>query len=367
MLLYKRYLLNRVTGYFFVIATILICLIWFTRAISFIKYITEKGIGISSFLYLFVLILPWLALLIIPISLFIAILACFGRMNTSNEITILKSSGLDKIAIAKPVIYVALMLTIFCYTISFYLMPLSNKNLRIVRKNFQHNYANILISPGIFESLNDLTIYVKKRYGNNQLSGILLFDNYNKNNAITLTAQDGDLIENNGSILMRLKNGTLQKYNPVERTSQILNFDSYIVNLSQNQKEEDEYTWKASERYIGELLYPDKKKKLFPGELDSFRVELHQRLTIPLFSVILALIACGYILKGEFNRKGNYMNNIYAVFVAGIFIGITMASYNLMEKRPAFAFLLYANFLFFTLFSFYLLKSNFRLHLKSNS
>ncbi len=359
MLLYKRYLLNRVTGYFFAVSTILISLIWFTRAISFIKYITEKGIGISSFLYLFILILPWLALLIIPISLFIAILTSYGKMSASNELTILKNSGLNRVDLARPAMLIAGSLSLFCYIISLYLMPLANKNLRMARKNFQHNYANIMISPGIFESLNNLTIYVNDRDENNKLSGILLYDNYNKDSSITLTAQDGDLMQEDGSILMRLKNGTLQKYNFDERNSEILNFDSYVVNLSQNKEDNYGHVWKATERYIHELLYPD-KSKIVPKQIDRFRVEIHQRFTYPLFSIILGLIACSYILKGEFNRRGNAGNNISATIAACIFIGVTMVSYDLMEKSRWYTILLYGNIIFFAIFSIYLLKSNFR-------
>ncbi|MDA0901802.1 MAG: LptF/LptG family permease, partial [Proteobacteria bacterium] len=69
MQLYKRYFLKKIASYFVAIATILICLIWFTKTVSFIKYITENGIKFSEFLYIFVLVLPWLVLLIIPISL----------------------------------------------------------------------------------------------------------------------------------------------------------------------------------------------------------------------------------------------------------------------------------------------------------
>jgi lipopolysaccharide export system permease protein len=358
MLIYKRYLLNRIAGYFLMVVTVLTCLIWFTRAISFIKYITEKGISISSFLYLFVLILPWLALLIIPVSLFIAIISVYSKMISSNELTILKNSGLDKSKIAKPAIIVAIFLSVFCYIISFYLMPISNKSLRESRNNFQHNYANIMVTPGIFESLNNLTIYVNDRQGN-KLSGVLLYDNYNKDSSLTLTAKSGQLLYEDGSILMLLYDGSLQKFNFKEKNSEILNFDNYVVNLSQNKDISHNYSWKASERYLSELINID-KSKFSEKQLASFRVEIHQRFTYPLFSIILALIACSYVLRGEFNRRGSPKNNIYSIISACIFIIITMASYDLMEKSEKYNILLYGNFAFFIASSTYILKNNFR-------
>jgi lipopolysaccharide export system permease protein len=357
MLLYKRYLLGRISSYFLVVTTILICLIWFTRAVSFIKYITENGISISAFLYLFIMILPWLLLLILPISLFIAVLVSYGRMNASNEITTLKNSGLDKFSISKPAIKIAIYLSLFCYLISLYLMPMANKNLRMARNDFQHNYANIMISSGIFESLNNLTIYVSDRDENNNLSGILLYDNYNKDSSITLTARKGDLVKENGSLLMRLRDGSLQKYNFANKNSEILKFDSYVINLSKNKESDNTHVWKASERYIHELINPD-TEGLHPKQFERFRVEIHQRFTYPLFSLILTLIACSYILKGEFNRRGNFGNNMKAIIVACIFISITMASYDLMEKSKNYTILLYANLAFFFFFCLRSLSQN---------
>jgi lipopolysaccharide export system permease protein len=284
-------------------------------------------------------------------------------MNSNNELTILKNSGLNKMEIAKQAILVAISLSFFCYCISLYFMPLANKSLRMARKNFQHNYANITISPGVFESLNNLTIYVNGRDENNKLSGILLYDNYNKDSSITLTAKSGDLVQENGAILMRLKNGTLQKYNFNQRNSEILNFDSYVVNLSQNKEENFGHVWTAQERYLHELLNPDDldpDSHFYVKQSNSIRVEIHQRFTYPLFSLMLALIACSYILKGEFSRRGSSKNNIQAVGTACAFIGITMVSYDLMEKSRIYTALLYGNFFFFTSLSIYLLRNNYR-------
>jgi len=96
MLLYDRYIFRRVLAVFLAVVFLLVTLIWFSKTISFVKYITENGIELSQFLLLFLLILPWLLMFIIPISLFIAVVAVYNRMLVDNEIAILKNSGLTK-------------------------------------------------------------------------------------------------------------------------------------------------------------------------------------------------------------------------------------------------------------------------------
>ena len=121
-MLYFNYLFKKTLYQFLAIISILVSLIWFSRAISFMKYITENGISIGKFFYLFILILPWLLIFIVPISIFIAVIMVYGKMIKSNEITILKNSGLTKFQISKPIISLAILASIFCFIISFYLM-----------------------------------------------------------------------------------------------------------------------------------------------------------------------------------------------------------------------------------------------------
>ena len=352
--LYNRYLTTKVAGYFLVIATILICLVWFSKAVPFIKFITEKGIKLSDFLYLFVLVLPWLMMLVIPISLFIAALISYGRMNFSNEITILKNSGIDKFLLSKPIIWVGFVCSMFCYLISLYFMPLSNKELRLAKNNFQDNYENIIISPGIFETLNNLTIYVKDRNYENELFGVLIYDSRNAEYALTISSRYGKL-DKGKTVLLHLSEGTVQKYNFATKKSEILKFDQYVVNLTDDEQKSMDFRWKAQERYIWELLNPESDSS--EDDIKKYRAEIHKRLTYPLFSLILSLIAAAFILKGQFSRRSNIGNELQAVIIGVLFIISVTTIYDLIEKNQKFIILLYGNLLIFVIFSISLLKT----------
>ena len=138
------------------------------------SFVTENGIEILDFFYLFVLILPWILIYLLPISFFIATLLSLNKLLQSNEITILKNCGLSNLKIAQPIIFFGLILTLFTYLLSFYLMPLSNKQLRISRHDIQENYTNISFTPQTFENLHQITIYTKNRDEKNNLYGILI-------------------------------------------------------------------------------------------------------------------------------------------------------------------------------------------------
>jgi lipopolysaccharide export system permease protein len=357
-MIYQNYLFKKILTAFFGIITILVLLIWFSRAVPFVRYITENGVEISQFLYLFVLILPWLLLVIIPVSLFIALLVSYNRLILSNEVTILKNSGLTKFQISKPALILALILSMVCASISFYVMPYANKQLRISRLNIQDNYTNLAFKPQTFETLKNLTIYAQDRDELNQLSGILLYDQRKLDYSLTITAKTGRIVVEDNSALLYMENGTVQKFNNATAKSEILYFDNYIFNLSESQKGNSEFKWKAKERYLSELINPEAESS--EAELGKYNSEIHERFTYPLFSLVFSLIAMSASLHGQFRRSGNSSNIILATIMASLFMISVITSYGLIESSPKFAFLPYLSCAIFTAVTLKMLSANYR-------
>lgn len=235
-------------------------------------------------------------------------------------------------------------------------MPHANKQLRISRTNFQENYASLAINPQTFSTLKDLTIYVKNRDQNNHLSGILLHDQRSKTHSITITAQNGSIVTEDRSVLLYMKNGTVQKFNYESRKSEILNFDSYVFNLTDNKKGDKKSSWKAKERYFNELINPNDNSS--KADLAKYYVEIQQRITYPLLPFAFSIIALACILRGSFNRKGNIKNIILASFLAITFFTTTIAIYNLIESSAKYMPILYLNFAIFIGYGIYDLKRN---------
>jgi len=354
--LYSRYIRNKTLTGFAGFISIFIFLIWFSRAISFVKYVTENGISLSRFFYLFVLILPWLLLFIVPISMFAAILVTYNRLISSNEITILKNSGLTKLTICRPVISITILSSILCFLISFYLMPYANKELRLSRLDLKNNYANLAFNPQTFETLNKLTIYSQKRDIDDNLFGILLHDERSDKYSITITSKKGNIIMEDNSALLYMENGTIQKLNYIDNTSEILNFDNYVFNLTETQKGDSKMRWKSKERYLHELLNPSDDSK--EEDFKKYRTELHQRFTYPLLPIVFAALALAAILRGDFNRRGNLTNIILAVSLVVVFFTLTMVCYSLVETSAKLTPILYLNFAVFFIIGLAMLTSD---------
>jgi len=304
---------------FLAIIFVFIALIWFSKIAVFIRYITENGIALVDLWKMFLLILPKLLLFGAPISLFIATLMTYQKFSRNNEITILKNSGLSRFKIALPALFIGLLFTIFSFYLSFYLIPFANKELKISRLNLQNNYFKFKVNPKTFEQFKKITIYTKFQDKRNRLYGILIHDQRSVNNILTITAETGKIIAEKSMILLEMNNGSIQRFNPTTQKSDILYFEEYILNLTENNSDNNnQIRWKPQERYLLELVSPT--HILSDSEKSEYNIEIYQRFLYPLFALFLVMIALFFILQENFTRHGGLKNIAGATLFAMLFL-----------------------------------------------
>ncbi len=358
MKLYQNYIFKKIAITFVAITSILVSLIWFTRIISFIGYITESGVEIKQFFVLLVLILPWLLLFIIPIALCVTVIVIYWRLISHNEIVILKNSGIANYALAKPAILIVIISTLFCLSISLYIMPYANKQLRVSKTVISNNYDSLAIAAKTFiYNIKNMVIYVQKRDGDN-LSGIFIYDNRSKDNSAAITAKSAKAEVQNGSIILYLQNGTLQKYDRTNNKAEVLSFASYSFNLNERGSEDiNKLVWSAKERYIHELLNPQ-DVTLNEDQQKRIRNEIHKRFIYPLFSFIFSFVGVAAMLGGAFNRRGNSLPVLIAGGIVSTFLITEMLLITLAESNTKLVTLPYLNPLLFMIISCYLITRN---------
>jgi lipopolysaccharide export system permease protein len=320
-------------------------------------------VTITHFLSLFLLILPWLLLFIIPVSLLIAVMLVMQKLITNNEIIILRNTGLTKFQISKSVIFLSLIIAFFSFFVSMYLMPMANKELRISKNNLFENYNNLSINPKTFESLKNMTIYVRDRKGFNELFGILINDRRNPDYSLTLTAESGKIVSEDSAIILLMKNGTIQRFNEAKNKSEILNFDSYVFNLSEGGREKKMIYWKAKERFLPELLNPE--YDINEEDVLKFKAEMHQRIIYPIINITFSLIALASMFYGNFSRSGVVKNIIFSIAASCCYLVINLVLFDLIESSVKFIPILYLNSLIFIIISIIFLSEKSYLNLKN--
>ncbi len=324
-----------------VITLTLTGIIWLTQSLRFIDLIVNRGLGVSTFLYLSGLLVPSLLMIILPIGLYCATVMVYNRLMLDSEILVLKSAGLSRMSIGKPAVGIAVVATLFCYLLSVYLVPASFREFKDTQNFVRDNYAALLLQEGVFSNPSKgLTVYIDTRQPDGLLKGILVHDSRNVKAPITLMAQQGRLVQTEFGPRFNMINGNRQEIGETGNLS-VLYFDQYTMDISVYGETSGQRWREEKERYLPELFYPedDYSKSL----ITKLRAEGHHRLVWPLLCLTLTLIALAGLLSGSFNRRGQFKRIMVASVFAAIVLVIDLVLKNIASTSPSVIIFLYLN------------------------
>lgn len=342
MKIYNTYIIKSLLMPVIVITMSLTGIVWLTQSLRFIDLIVNRGLNVSTFLYLSSLLIPSLTMIIMPVALFCSVLFVYNRFNSDSELIVLKSAGLSRMSLAKPALIVALGIVFVGYLISFYFLPLSYNKFKETQAFIKDNYASVLLQEGIFNSpTKGLTVYIESRNKHGMLKGIIVHDSRNPKQPVTMMAQQGKVFNTKIGPRFDLINGTRQQRNKENGIISLLHFDSYPMDLSVYVNEKRKRRREPEERYIYELFFPEN------GLDESFRkrlvAESHHRIIWPLNSLLLTLIALSVLFTGQFNRRGQWKRILSATFIAVAVIGSDLAIKSAVSSNTNLVFIMYFN------------------------
>lgn len=340
MLRYSKYITQHLAEATLFIAASLTCLIWLTQSLRFVDLIVNQGLDMLSFLYLTTMLLPSLLGFMLPIALAISVLYTYHKLQADSELVVLRSAGLSRWQLAKPVLRFSLLIVGVGYAISLYLLPVSYQQYREMQVFARNNYATLLLQENIFNfPVNGLTVFIRERSLDGTLRGILVHDNRNAEAPMTMMAEKGQFVKTPTGPNFQLFNGSRQEINHENGQLSFLSFDEYVLDMGLFSQEVTERKRDEKELFLGELLNPG--EELEPIERNSYIAEAHNRLSWPLQNMVLALFVCSMLLAGQFNRRGTGRRYIVTLVGVGVLLALHVALNNAIIKQPHLLYLLY--------------------------
>lgn len=351
----NRYLLRQLFGPFVFFTLSLTGVIWLTQSLRFIDWIFNKGLSTGFFFYLTLLILPGVLAIVLPISLFAAVLYTYHRLSAESELVVMASSGVGPGRLARPALRLALLVTLLGYGLTLYLMPLGHRTFGMLKMDLRANLSNVLLQEGTFNTVGQgLTVYIRERHGSGELSGILVHDSRDADRPTTMMAERGVLVSSEEGPRLILDQGNRQEIEHATEQLSILHFDRYTLDLTQFVQTSPGLWLDAKERYLHELFWPGDSPQA-QRERDQLRAAGHDRLVLPLFAVVLTLMALAAVLGGRPDRRGLGRRLGLAIAAALVVRLAEPAIVNLAAKTPILVPLIYLNLLLPLAFSCYFL------------
>lgn len=338
MKLYLRYLLWQLALPALVATLALSGAVWLSQSLRFVDFIVNKGLPVTTFLYLTMLLFPSLLLVILPFALFCAVLFVYHRLTLESELTVMKAVGLSNWQLAAPCLVLAGIVTVIAYTISLYLMPLAYRNFRDLQYEIRRDFSHVLLQPGVFNTpTSDVTVYIREHQDDGTLTGILVHDERRRQAPVTMMAEEGFLVQGDQGPLFVLQNGSRQELRdgragPPELS--ILHFDRYTLDLAAAAQPPDPRAHKPEELFLPELLNPT-DPRFTEQQRRELIAEGHRRLIWPLASLVFPLIGLAALLSPGFDRRGPWRRTALAVVAAILVQALSFAANNLAARSPA--------------------------------
>jgi len=310
----NRYIFRTTFSAFSVVLVSLTAVIWVTQALHDFDLVTSQGQSILVFMGITALIIPLLVLVIAPIALLIAVAHVLNKLSTDSEIIVMNAAGMSPWVLFRAFMTVAIVVSIGVACVSAYFAP---KGLRMLRDWLTEVRANVvsnIVQPGRFTQVeNGVTIHIRERRPNGQLAGVFLDDQRNPAERVTVTAEAGELVDNDKGTFLVLRNGILQRRTRDQRDPAMVVFDRNAFDLSQFSGGPQAVKYSIRERYLWQLILPDPKDEFYIAQPGQFRAELHDRLMAPFYPIGFTIIAFAYLGAPRTTRQSRTMSMIGAV------------------------------------------------------
>jgi lipopolysaccharide export system permease protein len=154
--------------------------------------------------------------------------------------------------------------------------------------------------------------------------GIFIDDRRDPKERISIVADHGTILKNEGGSFLILEDGNLERFEAGKRDPALVAFGRYGFDMSKFSNQGHDVALGIRERYLWELLWPAASDPVFEQLPGQFRAELHDRFMAPIYPFAFAALTFAFLGAPRTTRQSRNFSiggSILAVF------GLRMAGF----------------------------------------
>jgi len=305
-----RYLVRETLKSQLAILFILLLIFFCQKLVRILGAAVDGEIPTNLVLTLLGLGVPEMAQLILPLSLFLAILMTLGRLYTESEITVMHACGLSKAVLVKAAMILMLFTAVVAAVNVIWLGPWSSRYQNEVTQNAKANPGAAALAAGQFQQSSDgnAVLFIENVKGNTFGHVFLAQLRPSGNSRPSVVLADSGHMEQrrDGSQVVALDKGTRFEGTALLRDFRITDFENY----------------QAIVGYKAAVLDPNDSAQssfthLLKSDNPEFRSELHWRLTLIFAVLVMALMVVPLSVVNP--RQGRVLSMLPAMLLYLIF------------------------------------------------
>jgi len=322
MRLIERYLFRQLLGPTIATTLALGVVALLSQSLSTLDIIVDQHQSAGVFIKIVLLSLPQLVSLVLPIALFVAALFTLNRLHTEQEIAACFAGGVSRWRVVSPMLRLATFAGVLTLVVNLWVAPwcqrLRQEEVFRVKTDL---VASLVREGGFTQPGKGLTVYAQSQDAHGQLHNVFIDQQKPDGSSTTFDARTGEIATRNGKPAMVLRDGANQELSKDRTALNYLTFGEYVFDLSSYVNTADIVVYKASDRYLHELLSPDLSLANDRLNRKKYAAEAHSRLAAPLYDFAVVLLALAGVIGGAFSRTG-YSTRILAVTGVAIVVRI---------------------------------------------
>ena len=186
--------------------------------VKILDNVLSKGLPASTVIEIFVLNLAWMLSLSIPMAVLVASLMTFGRMSGDQEITAVKAAGISPLSLMRPVLLVALLLSVLMVVFNNWVLPEANHRSVELMNAVSRKKPHVFIDAGrLITQFPGVQLWVNRIDPvSGTLYGIQIFEMEKKGAPRIVYADSAsmDYVDNGATLMLRLRSGETHLVDP---------------------------------------------------------------------------------------------------------------------------------------------------------
>jgi lipopolysaccharide export system permease protein len=304
MRLIDRYIFQQLLGPTVLATVALSGLALLSESLSAIGIVLNQRQSPIVFAQIVLLAMPQLIVLVLPVAVLVAGLATINRLHRDNEIAVCFANGASRWRVVSPTLRLASLVGVMSLAVSLWIQPLCYRQLRETLDSARTDVLGALIRPGQFtHPAPGVTVYAQSLADDGTIHNLFMDQSRADGGETTIMAREGGLRKSPGNPVLVLRHGQTQERGATGAVT-FLSFDLYSLDLQSIFGGETTVIYKASDRYLHELLRPAKDGAWERANRAGLLAEANGRLSAPLYDPAFMLLATTAVIGGGFSRFG---------------------------------------------------------------
>ncbi|MCL1079761.1 LPS export ABC transporter permease LptF [Parashewanella spongiae] len=322
-----RYLIREVFKAQLAVLTVLLTIFISQHFVRILADATDGDFPASLITTLLALELPTLAVLILPLSLFLGIMLAHGRMYAENEMVVFHSVGISEWYVTRVTLAVTIFNVAITAALSLYIAPWAEEQQNVLLEKAQSEAGLSAIIPGRFQTSANgrAVLFIEDKDKKNNLSNVFVAQLPEKDNTSGQTnivvAESGRVVERqDGEQQLVLDQGVRYQGSPHSLNFQVIEFGGYQMQIQDREVEERRRKLSAMSSF-----------ELFNTSGPEAAAEFHWRVAIPLAIIMMTLIA---VPMSRVNvRQGKFAKMFPAILLYLGYFGMMVAAKKALEDE----------------------------------